>query len=489
MNPTNELFNLVKSLSSSEKRYFKLNTSLQKGSKIYIRLFEVLDAQKTYDEKSFREKNKNENFIRNFNFNKNYLSRLIYKSLQHYENENSFDAKLFGLLCKSRSLFDKALYSQYFKSVRHGKKLAEEHEKFTYLLEFLELGRQLARKEDLPKLDIGKLYDKEIEVIEKMRNINFFKRIVSELLKMKRLDGIARSKESIESVSLIMDETRAKEKIRPMSLIAKERYYFAETIALEICGNFEESFSFHRKRFKLISDNAKVFEKFIMDNKREALLSLIIAAISAGKFSSAEKLHRQYLLNVSTLNDRVNSELIEELKMLHRELDKISGKFNSCITEKFLHRCKDKLNIDTFNQMQYDLTRVLFVTGEFENALKVINAIFDSKYLKYTPYLEPYVRMLNLLIHYELGNFTLLKYLISSTEKFLKSRKKLYKTETLLLEFLKRTPKREKSDNDKKLYFVNLKKAIAKISTNKFESNGIQFLSIDKWIQNTHTHE
>ena len=38
MKPTNELFELIRSLNGSEKRYFKINASKQKGNKNYIKL-------------------------------------------------------------------------------------------------------------------------------------------------------------------------------------------------------------------------------------------------------------------------------------------------------------------------------------------------------------------------------------------------------------------------------------------------------------------
>ncbi len=38
------LFSLVKSMSKSEKRYFRLTTDLQQGEKGYLSLFDILDS-------------------------------------------------------------------------------------------------------------------------------------------------------------------------------------------------------------------------------------------------------------------------------------------------------------------------------------------------------------------------------------------------------------------------------------------------------------
>ena len=50
MEASTELFNLVKSLSKSEKRFFKLSSSLQSGEKNYLKIFDCIDKQKSYNE-------------------------------------------------------------------------------------------------------------------------------------------------------------------------------------------------------------------------------------------------------------------------------------------------------------------------------------------------------------------------------------------------------------------------------------------------------
>jgi hypothetical protein len=54
MKPSNELHDLIKSLTKSEKRFFKLHSSLQAGDKNYLRIFDAIDKQKVYDEEASR---------------------------------------------------------------------------------------------------------------------------------------------------------------------------------------------------------------------------------------------------------------------------------------------------------------------------------------------------------------------------------------------------------------------------------------------------
>ena len=65
MQPTKDLFQLVKSLSQSEKIYFKKYTSLHVlgGVNNYILLFNVIEQQKQYDETLIKEHFKKHAFI------------------------------------------------------------------------------------------------------------------------------------------------------------------------------------------------------------------------------------------------------------------------------------------------------------------------------------------------------------------------------------------------------------------------------------------
>lgn len=43
MKPTNDLFDLIHALTKSEKRFFKLQSSLPNGEKNYVRLFDAIE--------------------------------------------------------------------------------------------------------------------------------------------------------------------------------------------------------------------------------------------------------------------------------------------------------------------------------------------------------------------------------------------------------------------------------------------------------------
>ena len=47
MKPSSELFDLISTLTKSEKRFFKMQSSLQSGDKNYVRLFDLVEKMET----------------------------------------------------------------------------------------------------------------------------------------------------------------------------------------------------------------------------------------------------------------------------------------------------------------------------------------------------------------------------------------------------------------------------------------------------------
>lgn len=71
MKPSTELFDLIKSLTKSEKRFFKLHSALQSSDKNYLRIFDAIDKQKAYDEEGLKKLFAKEQFIKHFPSEKN----------------------------------------------------------------------------------------------------------------------------------------------------------------------------------------------------------------------------------------------------------------------------------------------------------------------------------------------------------------------------------------------------------------------------------
>ena len=112
MKPSNELFMLIKSLNKSEKRFFKLSSTIQAGDKNYLRIFDFVDKQEEYDEEALKVAFQNETFIKHLPSEKNHLYKLILKSLRSYYSEQSISSILKQEIKNIEILYAKALYKE-----------------------------------------------------------------------------------------------------------------------------------------------------------------------------------------------------------------------------------------------------------------------------------------------------------------------------------------------------------------------------------------
>ena len=94
MKPSNQLFDLIKSLTPDEEFHFNNSSSIQQGEKNYIKLYNFLKNQDEYDEDAVKQHFKNEVFIQHLASEKNQLLHHILKSLRNHRQETSASAKI-----------------------------------------------------------------------------------------------------------------------------------------------------------------------------------------------------------------------------------------------------------------------------------------------------------------------------------------------------------------------------------------------------------
>ena len=137
MKPSTELFELIKSLSKSEKRFFKLSSSLQTGDKNYLKIFDAIEKQAVYNEAGLKIAFKKETFVSHFPSEKNHLYKLLLKSLRNYHSDNSINSLLKQEIKNVEILYKKALFKECNKFLVRAKKQAIENEKFYFLFELI----------------------------------------------------------------------------------------------------------------------------------------------------------------------------------------------------------------------------------------------------------------------------------------------------------------------------------------------------------------
>jgi len=123
-----DLFDLIKSLNSHEKAYFKRYSQAanQQKGQAYLELFELMNKQKDYDEPWILKKSKNYNSKNSLARAKKYLYQKILESMRAYNALKNKEQELKRLLLDIDFLIQKSLYQQAQKLIN---KVAHEARK------------------------------------------------------------------------------------------------------------------------------------------------------------------------------------------------------------------------------------------------------------------------------------------------------------------------------------------------------------------------
>lgn len=138
MNTKNDiLFDLIKSLTKTEKRFIKLTAQFHQGDKSYLKLFNAIESQKEYDESVLLKQFKNEQFIKQIGVVKNYLQNFILKQLRSYHSESKASIVCKNLLIDVEILYWKSQFKLATRLLKKTKKMAEKYHFFLIIEEVL----------------------------------------------------------------------------------------------------------------------------------------------------------------------------------------------------------------------------------------------------------------------------------------------------------------------------------------------------------------
>ena len=179
MEQQDELFQLIRALSKSEKKFFTqyVNIYEKSASPIYLQLFDFLNLETAYDEERIFKKFKDANFKKNFAVTKHYLKNLIVKTLRHSELTVREDRDLTVYILDVKRLMAKGLFPMAKKMIEKLKTEAYEDEKLNDVIHLIAMQRGLISmgyyryepEVNLDSLDVEE--EKLMEMIRQLRNI------------------------------------------------------------------------------------------------------------------------------------------------------------------------------------------------------------------------------------------------------------------------------------------------------------------------------
>lgn len=478
------LFLLIKSLSKAEKRHFKLSLTGDIGSKNYLLLFNAIDAQNEFDEESIKKKFKNYTFIKQLHVTKNYLTKLILKSLRSYHSSMSKDAELKDLLREIEILFKKDLFDMCYYHLIKAEEMAIKYERHTALLDIYSWYRRLTLTKEIsfnaPE-PVSEILKKENEVIGKIVNMNEYWDLT---INQFRLFSSPKDVEEWKQKPAITNIDY------PQSLQAKILHHYlnytlnivsrqpqkADEASQAMIAELEK----HPYR---IQEDPNGYLNAI--NNRLTLLirtktadSEIPILIKKAKLTPKE--HGLKTLSKATVKLIARTFNIE-LEFHRDNKDFVKGILVAEEAEAFINSNKTNIPEDYKLLLSYQIAYITFMTGQLRKAITYLNNILNEAPDKRREDIHSFARLLYLIIHFELGNIIVLKYSVESVRRFLKKKRNLYPYEQILLKFFSKASTTPEEEHNKLL--KELKVNLFKEDNNQNMETALDYLDFKYWLE------
>jgi tetratricopeptide (TPR) repeat protein len=448
MKGSDELFQLIRSMSKSEKRYFKLHASLQGSRKNYLELFDAIDRQKEYDEEKIRSRFAGETFLKQLNVTKHYLYELILRVLRAYHSDYTTGTQIRDLLKSADILYEKRLEDQALKLADKAIRLAEGLDSPYLLFEARRLRLRFRARSLGSEEEAIREYDRIFTTIDGIRND------LQYTLLLRRVEfhfggETPRSQEQAAKIEEILSDPLMSGEEKALSLGARLTYNSLVSLVQFARGRNGESLVAVRRIIELIEKNGEhLFDR--LDQYTSALHNRILLhriSLSIDEWERAiEELveaTRALMQDNRLQNGRAVQSLLSTLHV-NRQCHALTiGAFQESTqlireTEEWLETTRSELTPSQRVVHYHNLALLYFGRGDLRRALDYNNMILAESEPSSGRFSYYHARLLDLVIHFELGNMELLPYLLRSTYRYYRARNAIYRFESTMLDFFKK---------------------------------------------------
>jgi hypothetical protein len=152
---SDDLFQLIKSLTQNEKRYVQVFSPHGKSDKNYLLMFNAIDAEQHYDEKAFKQKHEGAPFNgQYFTQNKGNLKSNILRAMRACYEQSTVEDDVLTRLKDYQFLREKGLYKQAMSILKKARKIANDNYLDHLLLQINEIESRTALKHESKRKDL-----------------------------------------------------------------------------------------------------------------------------------------------------------------------------------------------------------------------------------------------------------------------------------------------------------------------------------------------
>jgi hypothetical protein len=488
---SDSVFQLIHSLEKSEKRHFKLyiNRSSAKENLKIVQLFDALDKMKEYDEKQLLKKLPGTGKPQLSNL-KIHLYRQVLASLRLLKSAESIDLQLNEQLDYAHILYKKGLFMQSLKILDRAKETAKSNNKFNYLIQVIALEKRIEAlhitkgiQDRAERLSAeANEVNQHIDMVARLSNLAL--RLYSWYIK----NGHARNEKDEAGVIKFMKDNLPSDAAEQTGFYERLYWYQSYSWYAFIRQDFIMYYRYSQKWVDLFR-NQPMMKRVETGHYIKGMHNLLNAHFDLRNYQRFE----------------IELQLFEEFAQTPRVIENDSFRIQA-----FIYISSAKINqhfmLGTFKKglslvphiegkldeyslfldkhrimvLNYKIGMLYFGSGDHSTCIdymqKIINDPVDLRID-----LQCYARVLHLMSHYEMGNFSIIESLIKSVYRFMSKMENLTVVEEEMFRFLKNSFQVSRHKLRTELeHFLNKIKHLEK---NRFETRAFAYLDIISWVE------
>ena len=486
-----DVFNLVKSLTSAEKRNFRqYATRIQANEDLlFLNLFDLLDKQKEFDEKNIL-KNMGGISKTQFSNTKRHLYSQLIASLRMLYKEKRANFKVREYIDYAYILYGKGLYLQALKILQKAKNIAQKHHLNYMQLTISEFEKKIETRH-ITRSGSSKAQELIDESERIQKHTNHLIQLSNLRIRMhaKYLEhGHVRSQKEAMEIKTYYHLQVAHLHLDKLGLVEQIYYVQACVWYNFILLDFHSCLKYAVQWIELLESNPALIEKDV-----DLFMRGFHYVLTTTYHLKDRDKHSKYLdkfesfrkSNYGKFNQ--NSQILSFLYVHTGRLDKIILTSDFSKAEAVIHKSINRLKrykyrLDNHRIMvfYFKFAWIYLCIDKTTKSIDYLNKIINNELHKLREDIQNYARVLHLMCHYEAENYTILDYLLKTHSNYFNRKKGLNEFLILALNMFKEL--KGKGLLDHKKIFKKYLSLFKQINKDPYASKALVYLDIITWI-------
>ncbi len=489
---TDDLLQLIRTLTQGEKRQFRLFAKRNSSSDdlLFLQLFDFLDKKREYDEAAILKKISSLKKEQLPNLKAHLYGQLL-TSLRLLSRNRNEDILLRENIDYAHVLYDKGLYRQSLDLLAKTKDRALAGQFKSLAMEILEFEKLIEGQYITRSIEgrAQELSEQSLAIGRALSQTHEFSNLALQMYGLYLKIGFVRNERDYYFVKEFFSSRLPKARFEDLDFTGKIYFCQSHVWLYHICQEFAPCYRYAQRWVDIFSENPamKALHPVFYLKGLHNLLSALFNSLHDERFEVALRQLEGYPAEVDFSQNRN----VEGLYHLYRYIHLINGHYlRGSYSESVLlipelanFLQNNPYNWDANRNMvfQYRIACLYFGNGDFSNAIEFLNKIINQKTIDYRADIQCFARILNLIAHFELDNADLVEYQVKSVYRYLLHVEDLQQVQRVIFQFLRRTAGIQSSALTHE--FRHLHELLVPLQNDRFERRPFLYLDIISWLE------